>query len=232
MATNNWLRTTTIQAGEDLNSHSFRAVALDDGKIANNGEEATGILQNKPKDGEFATLGYVGEMKFIAGAAITAGDKLTVVTSGFITTADSSDVIVGENKTTVTSGSFGTGIFSFPSASQVSRQGNYAVTAADTIIAGIAYTVDDDKMANNGAEFSGIAAAAITSGDVGEIVAFGITKGRSGPELTAGNAITVSTSGYLTVVTSGDYKVGQALTDSTSGALVDVVVSPSAYQAV
>jgi len=106
---------TSIQAGEDLNTsgHQFHAIALDDAKLANNGLEASGILLGKPKNKEGLTLGYIGELKFAAGAGISAGVRLTVATSGWFTSAVSGDYAVGRCKSSVTSGSIGTGIFNF-----------------------------------------------------------------------------------------------------------------------
>lgn len=108
--------TDTFEALEDLNTHQYFAVALDDGKIANSGEEAKGILLNNPKSNEFGTAVTKGVSKFKAGKALTKGDKLTVTTSGWFTTGDSGYYIVGECRNTVTSGSIGTGDFVFPTA--------------------------------------------------------------------------------------------------------------------
>lgn len=110
----------TFEALEDLNSHQYFAVALDDGKIANDGEEARGILLNNPKTNEFGTVATKGVSKFRAGKALTKGDKLTVTTSGWFTTGDSGYFIVGECRNTVTSGSIGTGDFLFQTAPYLS----------------------------------------------------------------------------------------------------------------
>lgn len=122
----------TIQALEDLNTHQYQAVTLADGKVANNGGEANGILQNKPKTNEHATLGYQGIMKFRAGGAVSANAEMTVVLSGYfltavnatftidsataaanVTAADSGAMVVGRALAAVTSGSIGTGAFNF-----------------------------------------------------------------------------------------------------------------------
>ncbi|MHC4620447.1 MAG: hypothetical protein ACYTEQ_22090 [Planctomycetota bacterium] len=109
-------RRTTIQAKEDLNTdgHQYQAIAFDDGKVANSGGEAGGILINKPENGEHANIGYDGEMKYRAGGAVAAGKAITVVTSGYFTAAGSGDYIVGRNSdAAVNSGSVGTGFFDF-----------------------------------------------------------------------------------------------------------------------
>ena len=112
----NKYQATTIQAGEDLDSHQYQAIAFDDGKVANNGGEAGGIILNNPKSGEHVTVGHEGEMKFRAGGAIAAGKAITVATSGYLTAAGSGDYIIGKNKNSaITSGSLGNGIFNFAS---------------------------------------------------------------------------------------------------------------------
>ena len=110
----------TVTALEDLSANQHYAFANDDGKLANNGEEALGIIDNKPQSGEPASVAYAGVSKFKAGGAITRGGKLTVTTSGFIVAGDSGSYIVGEALETVSSGSIGTGVFNFPTASYLS----------------------------------------------------------------------------------------------------------------
>lgn len=107
--------TTTIQVKENLNTtgHQFKAIALDDGKVANNGLEAGGILLNKPKNNEFATLVVSGEAKFKAGAGLSIGARLTIATSGWFTASVSGDYYMGRAKEAVTSGSTGVGFFNF-----------------------------------------------------------------------------------------------------------------------
>ena len=102
-----------FEALEDLSSRYGFAITLDDGKIANDGAEASGILMNKPKSGEAANCGTVGELPFQAGGAVTKGDKLTVTTSGYCISANSGSHLIGKATVTVTSGSMGKGQFNF-----------------------------------------------------------------------------------------------------------------------
>lgn len=103
-----------MTAKEDLDSHLYFAVTCQDGKVANNGEEATGILMNKPKTNEAANVAFQGAIPFQAGGAIAANAALTVATSGYVAAAGSGDFIVGRNfETAATSGSVGFGIFNF-----------------------------------------------------------------------------------------------------------------------
>ena len=116
MATENIHDQLTFPAGADLSAYQYHAIALDDNTLADTGEEAAGILQNKPASGAHGTLGMTGIMKFAAGAGLSRGAKLTVTTDGWFTTGDSGYYIVGEVLNTVTSGSIGTGIFNFATA--------------------------------------------------------------------------------------------------------------------
>lgn len=116
MATENIILKTSFQVLEDQSTLQYQAITLADGLVANNGGEATGILLNKPKSGEFAQVGVIGEMKFRAGIGISASKAITVTTSGYCTAAGSGDYIVGSAKLAVTSGSIGTGLFDFTKA--------------------------------------------------------------------------------------------------------------------
>ncbi len=113
-----------FKATEALNTpgHEGVAIALADGKVANNGQEARGILMSKPAaSGDQGAIGIAGVMKFRAGGAVAVGLTMTVATSGYFTVSASGDWIVGNNgETAVTSGSLGTGIFHFASNYQSS----------------------------------------------------------------------------------------------------------------
>ena len=111
----------TKVAGEDLSSApQFIAVNLTDGKAAANAIAAGGILQNKPKSGEHATVFYSGESEFRAGGTITAGQRLTVAASGWLTTPTSGGFSVGKAIDACASGSIGRGLFNFMTPSYVS----------------------------------------------------------------------------------------------------------------
>lgn len=110
-------------AGEALNTsgHEGIAIALADGKVANNGQEATGILMSKPASGQEGAIGLSGVMKYRAGGAVTAYQTLTVATSGYFTVSASGDYLVGHGgPTAATSGSLSTGIFHFANNYQMS----------------------------------------------------------------------------------------------------------------
>lgn len=109
-------------AGEDLNKPAQEgiAIALDDGKTANDGQEARGILMSKPASGQEGAMGIRGVMKFRAGGGVAIGNTLTVTTSGYFTVSASGDYLVGHcGNTAATSGSLATGIFHFASLYQM-----------------------------------------------------------------------------------------------------------------
>ena len=106
-----------ILAGADLNTGGgtgaqYKAVAVG-GTIAAANGAAMGLLQNKPKNGEDATIGYFGHMKGTAGAAITAGNRVKVTTSGYLIAVTSLDVPCGNAVTTAASGATVEGLFNF-----------------------------------------------------------------------------------------------------------------------
>ena len=221
MATSNQYQATTIQLTENLSAVTaqYHAVAFNDGQLAASAEEASGILMDKcPAQYDHVNVAVSGEIKFAAGGTITQGDKLTVTTSGWFTTAGSDDGIVGEAKYATTSGSIGTGLFNFAGNTDGQQKGLvYDVTAADAIGAGFAYCLADHKLANNGDEHSGCATSAISSGAAGQIMVCGIASViMGGGTVTKGTKLTVTTSGYYVATDSGYWIVGQALATSTA----------------
>lgn len=125
--------TWTIAAAEDLDDLTpgtgdlFKAVALDDGLIANNGREAGGLLLYTGRTGEHVTLGYAGVLKFTAGGSIAKGRRLTVTASGYVSEATSGSYVVGRClDTSVASGAVGTGAFNFATAAYMGNSGEIA----------------------------------------------------------------------------------------------------------
>lgn len=105
-----------VTAGQDLNTGGgvgaqYKAIAIG-GTIAA-AATAIGLLQNKPKIGEDASLAYYGHMKGVAGAAITAGARLMVTTSGYIITATGAVIPCGRALATCASGASVEGLFDF-----------------------------------------------------------------------------------------------------------------------
>lgn len=106
-----------LTAGADLNTGGgtgaqYKAIAIG-GTIAATGATAVGLLQNKPKNGEDATVGYAGYMKGVAGAAIAAGARMVVTTSGYLITATGANIPCGRALTAAASGATVEGLFNF-----------------------------------------------------------------------------------------------------------------------
>lgn len=125
--------TWTLAAGENLEDLTpgtgpmFKAIALDDGKIAQSGREAGGLLLYSGRQNEHITLGYAGVMKFAAGNPVLAGRRLTVNGSGYLVEATSGSYVVGRNlDTTVASGAIGTGAFNFATIAYMGNSGEIA----------------------------------------------------------------------------------------------------------
>jgi hypothetical protein len=213
----NWFRSTTIVAAEDLSGSQYKAIALDDGKVAVNGQEAIGIICNKPISGQNVTVGYVGEMFYQAGAAVSKGDALTVTTGGWFKLADSNDFVVGQAKADVTSGSQGTGLFSFPAGIQSTSMITYDVTAADAIPAGRGYALGDNKLANNQGEVAGIAQTTIASGSTGQIAVQGIMAATLSDSYGPDMDLMCVTSGYFDTPTSGYVANARVMVGASSG---------------
>lgn len=217
MATENKRFMTTIQALEDLDSHQYIGFSLSDGKVANNAGECIGIICNKPKSGENASIAYFGESKFKAGGAISADADITVATSGYFTQADSNDTKVGVAKSAVTSGSVGTGFFNFATPVDRPSAFTYTVDNVDTVGQGYGYALIDNKLSNNDGECSGIAPIAIASGDQGQIVVSGVVTAVIADSYGIGMELMATTSGYFTTVVSGTLPQARMLTSADSG---------------
>jgi hypothetical protein len=90
----------TLEAAADLSGIQYHLVRLSAANKTNLASEAVnssivGVLVNKPKSGEFATIGYFGEGKVVAGGALTVGDVITTNGSGRAATVGSAKMAVG-----------------------------------------------------------------------------------------------------------------------------------------
>jgi hypothetical protein len=113
-----------ITAAIDLNDNAqYIAISLSGG-IPVNGADVAGILQNKPKAGEEATVLVCGYSKFRSSIGLTSNNRLTVTDSGWFTLAHSGAHVIGKSISAVTSGSIGSGIFNCinPPYAQSSKQ--------------------------------------------------------------------------------------------------------------
>ena len=101
--------TYSLVAGIDLSTHQHKLIARNaagDAVLMENMEGFfAGILRNKPKLDEHASLELIGITKGQTGGAVTANDFFTTgATSGFIFTAVSGDQALGRIWETVASG--------------------------------------------------------------------------------------------------------------------------------
>jgi len=105
--------TYSLVAGEDLSLHQYKLMQRTAAGRATRMQAMTnffaGILDNKPKNLEHATLSLVGITKGIVGGAVTAGQYLaTGATSGFLFVAVSGSTALGRAWETVGSGGIAT----------------------------------------------------------------------------------------------------------------------------
>lgn len=109
---------TTLAAGQSLEADSVlhKAVAIG-GTIAATNVTAVGLIKSKAANGNAVSVAYNGEMKGWAGAAITAGSRLAVTTSGYLITTTDSRASVGRALETAASGDLFRGLFDFVNAS-------------------------------------------------------------------------------------------------------------------
>ena len=84
MASQGYGTDVTEIAGADLSAAQFLAVKLTSTGlvIAGAGDFALGILQNKPANGQAATVRIDGKSKFVAGGAVTKGALLASDAAG------------------------------------------------------------------------------------------------------------------------------------------------------
>lgn len=98
-------------ASGDLSTSQYHIVdVIAAFKVANAGARlGYGVLQNKPKDGEHASVCIEGVTKVVGGAAIAVGDLITSAGSGFGATVASGSAgtkqVIGRALTACASGS-------------------------------------------------------------------------------------------------------------------------------
>lgn len=231
MATEGYTIPVNIKAAEDLSTagHEYVAVSAA-GLVANNTESTVGFLHSKPVSGDAAQCVWIGETKVRAGQALAVGQKIKVTTSGYVVPAGSFDNVIGECiREAVTSGSIGTCLVVCPNNRDVADDTPYSVTPKATFIAGSVLALADFLQANNGEEASLVIESATNSGTAVVAKASGIVSGVVGATTSAGNVLTVATSGYFTPGDSGDYICARALANITSGSQGDILFTGVGY---
>lgn len=98
------LKIPGLTAAASLNNHQYGVVRIAGSNTVNIASEvnvagptktAIGVLQNKPYNGEPATVAFAGLSKVIAGGTITNGAFVSYDSSGHVIDAVSGDVTIG-----------------------------------------------------------------------------------------------------------------------------------------
>lgn len=116
MATENVKQMHTIVAANDFRVSGALRKAVDaDGDFSAAGAATTlGIAMSQPNSGQHLAVAINGVIKAYAGAAISAGAKLTTAASGFIVTATSGSTgAVGTALEAANSGDLFSGMYDF-----------------------------------------------------------------------------------------------------------------------
>lgn len=103
----------TLVAGEDLTESHFCAVDVEVSTghcvLPDKGGRAIGVVQNKPDDGEAATIVVTGVTRVLVGeGGIIAGNNVTVDDDGTIIQAASTNRCLGVALSTASEGTLGT----------------------------------------------------------------------------------------------------------------------------
>ena len=102
------LQDETFIANADMDTHRYTLMVNSAGQLVNRqftaGGKICGVLQNKPKSGEAATVRRHGRSRVRAGATITAGGEFSVTASGTAIMVASGDFVAGDAVTGVASG--------------------------------------------------------------------------------------------------------------------------------
>lgn len=98
----------TFIADADLDAYQYTIMVNSTGPRVNRnfsgGGRSIGILQNKPKSGEHATVTVLGKTRVLAGGTITAGGGFTNTISGTAVAVTSGQLELGTAYTGVASG--------------------------------------------------------------------------------------------------------------------------------
>lgn len=96
-------------ANADLDTFQYTILVNSTGVRVNRnftaGTLSAGVLQNKPKSGEHATVAVRGRSRCFAGGTITAGAQITNNLSGTAVVVASGDYAIGTSRSAVASGS-------------------------------------------------------------------------------------------------------------------------------
>lgn len=97
MVTEEIVYNTSVMAGADLSSKQFHCVKLNSSGqaiLSGAGENALGILQDKPASGQVGAVCCLGKSMAAYGASVTAGQNLTPDANGMLVPATGNDAVV------------------------------------------------------------------------------------------------------------------------------------------
>ena len=197
------------------------------GNIAGVGSGALGLLQFGAQSGAHVDVGWEGDMKYVAAAAIAAGGLLAVTTSGYLTVPVSGAGVVGRNADlAVASGEIGEGTFNFALPQQW-RPDSYNLddlstfTTANNLsgatLPGLAVQASSGDFPAAGGSPTGILVVGATSGNTAIQKVSGVVQVRAGGVLGTGDLIRHAASGWWVAADSGDKCGARALAASAAG---------------
>lgn len=207
------------------------------GNIAGVGSGSPGLLVEGAKSGQQITVGWHGEGKYVAAAAIAAGAPLAVTTSGYLTNPASGDYVVGHNaEIAAGSGDVSRGVFNFATPWQYrpdsyNTDGLHAFATAANLSGagtnGFAVQISSGDYALAAGFAACVLEVGVTSGNTAHGTVVGRTRVRAGDVIGIGESLAVADSGWFIKANSGSRIVGRALAASAagnSGGLVAAVV--------
>lgn len=225
---------STFKAAADLSSHQYKVVyqsAAGQVNLASTaGGPFVGILDNSPQAVTGATCRVVigGVTQGMAGAAISAGAKVTNNTSGLLVAASDDDYVLGEAVEAATA----SGDIITVLVNQTGK-GDQPLLLADSgsgITAKTLVKLDtsgDILTATDGDISVGVAPSAIAGSATGGVVTSGTTLLTAGETITQGDLIApYSTTGRAKVATDSDHAVGIALTGAAADSDITVLLLP------
>lgn len=202
------------------------------GVPANNAQAngAIGVLTTFGWSGDNITVGVAGNMKYVAGATVNSGARLTVTTSGYMISAVSGSYVVGVNlRNGVASGMVGQGYFNgfanpvaFDSQSAHIHTYDFQSFTAQmdlsATLAGIGVNIASGALTTGAGEFfGGVLISGTVSGGTSWARTYGQAIALAAASIPATFPVVVASGGLFTVAVSGSPTIGRAITQGTSG---------------
>lgn len=107
-------QSVTVQAGADFRVAGMLHKAVTFGGVIAAAGSGTGLAKSQPNSGQSLNIGFQGHMKGYAGAAISAGARVSNTASGWLIAAVSGSLpVVGRAVEAANSGDLFSGVFDF-----------------------------------------------------------------------------------------------------------------------